>query len=472
MGVFVVFPFTVLAETTLSEEALADLMKPGVVRIAEHVTGTAKIPAIKVDIKKRLVATIPDRFTEVPVDEYLSGSGFIIHPDGYIATNAHVVSLETIKTTLASESALSAIFENALLLSEEEMNAFLEEEGSEGFSREIIRYVIEHSTFELSHEVSVLRPGAKESKIGTLMTNGFPAELVAVNESFIDDERDVALIKIEEHDLPALSLGKADDLSVGKRVYIFGYPSTAEINEKDPAEATFTRGVVSAIKQTKDGELKVFQTDAKVSQGSSGGPLFNDQGEVLGLITFQTGELSRTAGDNFAFALPVDIVKKQALEARILPEEGVYGQAFRSGLAAFADKHCDTALHFFGNTKKTHQDFGTDRIVQPYMEKCRAWQDDGESRDTYWDEFRDGVSTLSNPLLYVIGGSLFSFGVLGAMMFWLLRQLRREEREIDYLESRLKADEAELRRHERSAGERSLRKPRPALLPRVPKKKV
>lgn len=457
---FVILPFTALAETMLSEEALADLVKPSVVRIAEHVTGTAKIPAIKVDIKKRLVATIPDRFTEVPIDEYLSGSGFIVHPDGYIATNAHVVSLETIKTTLASESALSAIFENALLLSDEEMDAFLAEEGTEGFSKEIIRYVIEHSTFDLKHEVAVLRPGAKESKIGSLMTSGFPAEIIAINEGFLDDERDVALIKIAERDLPALALGKADDLAVGKKVYIFGFPSTAEINEKDPSEATFTRGVVSAIKQTKDGGLKVFQTDAKVSQGSSGGPLFNDRGEVLGLITFQTDELSRTAGDNFAFALPVDIVQKQVLEARILPEEGLYGRAFRSGLIAFADKHCDTALQSFGDTKKTHQAFLTDRIVQPYIEKCRLWQDNGQARDTYWDEFRDGVSTLSSPLLYVIGGSLFSFGVLGAMMFWLLRQLRREEKEIDYLENRLQADEAELKRHERTVSERPVRKPR------------
>lgn len=442
-------PFFTAAQGTFSEEALVDLVKPSVVRIALHVTGTAKIPAVKVDIKRRLVAAIPDRFTEVPVDEYLTGSGFIIHPDGYITTNAHVVSLETIKTSLASESALAAIFENALLLNEEEMQQFLDDEDGKNFSREIIRYIIDQGTFDLKREVAVLRPGAKETKIQDLLASGFPATLVAVNDRFLDDERDVALLKIEEHDLPALSLGGADDLVVGKKVFILGFPSTAEINQKDPSEATFTRGVVSAIRASEDGQLKIFQTDAKVSQGSSGGPLFNERGEVLGIVTFQTDELSRAAGDNFAFALPVDIVSAQALEARILPEEGVYGYALKNGLAAFSDKHCDVALNFFNDTKKTHGAFLTDAIVQSYMEQCRKWQDDGQSRDTYWDEFTDGVSTLSNPLLYIIGGGIFSFGILGAMMFWLLRQLRREEREIDVLEHRLQADEQELQRYEK-----------------------
>jgi len=432
----VFFPATVLAEGGLSEEALADLVKPSVVRIAEHVTGTARIPAVKVDIRRSLVAVIPDQFTEVPLDEYLTGSGFIIHPDGYIATNAHVVSLETIKTSLASESALSAIFENALLLSEEEMQAFLDDTGSEKFSKTIVRYIIDHSEFDLQNEVAVLRPDAKEAPIGDLIASGFPAEVVAVNENFLDDQRDVALLRINETNLPALSLGMASDFSVGKKVYIFGFPATAEINQKSPGEATFTSGIVSAIKQSSDGNLKIFQTDAKVSQGSSGGPMFNERGDVLGVVTFQTDEFSRTAGDNFAFAVPIDLVNKQALEARVLPEEGLYARNFKAGFTAFIEKHCDTALQLFGEARKTN-------------EECQEWQTLGQSRDTYWEEFRDGVSTLSNPLLYIIGGVVFSFGILGATMLWLLRQLRREEREISVLEARLRTDERELRRHER-----------------------
>lgn len=462
-------PMTTRAQGELSEEALADLVKPSVVRIAEHVTGTAKVPAVKVDIRQRLVAVIPDRFTEVPIDEYLTGSGFIIHPDGYIATNAHVVSLETIKVGLASDSALSAIFENALLLSEQEMQEFLDEESGEKFSQQIIRYIIDNSTFDLEHEIAVLRPDATQAPIGQLIESGFRAEIVAMNERFIDDERDVALLKIAEKNLPALALGNVRDVAVGKKVFIFGFPATAEINEKSPGEATFTRGIVSAIKQSSDGELKIFQTDAKVSQGSSGGPLFDEYGQVIGLVTFQTDELSRSAGDNFAFALPIDIVEEQAIEARIFPEEGVFSQSFKKGFASFLDKHCASALASFAEAKQGHEAFLSQSNVASYEEKCLAWQQAGQARDTYWDELRDGMNTIGNPLLYIAGGTILSFGILGAMMFWLLRQLRREEREIGILERRLQADERVLRHHTQYTARRP---DRPVMHPPVRKKQL
>lgn len=452
-GVFLVMslPGVVSAQGELSEEALADLVKPGVVRIAEHVTGTAKIPAVKVDIRQRLVAVIPERFTEVPIDEYLSGSGFVIHPDGYIATNAHVVSLETIKTGLASESALSAIFENALMLSDEEMQEFLDDTDGENFSKRIVRYIIDNATFDLQHEVAVLRPGASGASMEELLRSGFPAEIVSQNERFFDDERDVALLKIGETGLPALSLGSDQDFAIGKKVFIFGFPATAEINEKNPSEATFTRGIVSAIKQSSDGKLRIFQTDAKVSQGSSGGPLFDERGEVIGMVTFQTDELARSSGDNFAFALPIDVMKDQAFEARVLPEEGVYGQSFRKGFAAFLEKRCDIALSAFDRAEQTHPAFSVGRFLESYRLKCHAWQEGGQSRDTYWDEVRGGVSALGSPVLYIVGGGILSFGLLGLMVLWLFRQLHREEREITALERRLQADEQELRRYGRKA---------------------
>ncbi len=429
-------------EGALSEEALADLVKPSVVRIAEHVIGTARIPAVTVDVRRHLVAVVPDKFTEVPVDEYYSGSGFVIHPDGYIATSAHVVSLETIKLSLASESALSAIYENAMLLTDAEMQNFLGDDTSSSFGRQVVRYVIDHSDFKLTNQIAVLRPNSQTTKIGDLITEGFPAEITAVNDRFEDDERDVALLKIAESGLPSLRLGSAEGLAVGKKVFIFGFPTTAEVNNNNQAEATFTQGVVSALKESASKNLQVFQTDAKVSQGSSGGPLFNERGEVMGIITFQTNELTRTAGDNFAFALPIDLVTTQALANRILPTEGVYGMDFRQGFAALLEKRCDTALVSFRAVSQMNQNFLSEKFVAPYIRRCEALKQAGESLDTSWDKVRGGVKTLGNPFLYIVGGSFTLFGLFGVVILWLLRQVRREEAEIVNLENRLEADEA------------------------------
>src|SRR3989344_3620104 len=297
------------AQTALPQEALVDLVKPSVVRIAEHVSGTAKIPAIKVDIRRRLVAVVPDKYSEVPVDEYLVGSGFIIHPDGYIATNAHVVSQETVKQMLASESALSALYENALFLSDAEMQEFLKSETDNSFSKKVLQYVIEHSIFELESEVAVLRPDSEKRAMPDLLAEGFPATIVSVNDAFLEDERDVALLKIAETGLPALSLGNGEELAVGTRVFIMGFPATAELNQNSALEATFTQGVVSAIKRSANRDFRIFQTDAKVSEGSSGGPLFDERGDVVGIVSV----------------------------------EGAYGRYFKQGFADFSLKHCDKA---------------------------------------------------------------------------------------------------------------------------------
>jgi S1-C subfamily serine protease len=452
----------------LPEEALVDLVKPSIVRIAEHVTGTAKIPEIKVDIKRRLVAVVPDKYTEVPVDEYLSGSGFIIQADGYIATNAHVVSEETVKQSLASDSALSAMFENALFLSDEELGGFIDSEEGERFSHEVLSYVIEQSVFDLRHEVAVLRSGSEKTRIADLMAEGYPAEVVSVNDRFLDDERDVAIIRITETGLPALRLGQSESLAVGKKAFIFGFPATAEANRNNPSEATFTEGVVSAIKQSSDRSFRIFQTDAKVSEGSSGGPLLNDAGEVVGIITFQTSGFDQVSGDNFAFALPVDIVRSAADDMRIASEEGVYGQYFRAGFPEFSARRCESAeASFRAAAAGTNEGFGVAERLKTYFDRCAGLKQSGQSVDSRWDMLRAAAGSPNNLFLYLFGGTLFLLGMFGAAFFWLLRQVRREDEEIEALEERLQADEIRIRAYR--SGNPSLGRP---VDPAANKKKI
>lgn len=433
------------ADGTLPPEALVDLVKPSIVRIAEHVTGTARIPAIQVDIRRHFVAVIPDKFTDVPVDEYLTGSGFIVRSDGYVATNSHVVSQSTVKLTLASESALSALFQNALFLSDQEMQQFLQSDATNGFGKQVLNFVIDHSLFDLKNQVVVLKPDSDKKTIADLISEGYPAIVVAVNDDFNNDERDAAILKIEQTDLPALSIGSADALAVGKRTYIFGFPATAELNQNNPSEATFTQGVVSAIKQSSNKEFDIFQTDAKVSEGSSGGPLFDEDGQAVGIVTFQTGQLNQASGDNFAFALPIEIVKKTLADAHLSTSEGQYGRYFRLGYAELVKKRCNQAIEYFRQAGSSTQSvFASDKYIAPYIGQCTALRDTGQSLDTSLDRLRHTVQSLGSPFIYLLGMSLFLFGIFGAAFFWLLRQVRREEKEIAHLEQRLASDETRI----------------------------
>ncbi|MGK2848510.1 MAG: S1C family serine protease [Minisyncoccota bacterium] len=436
------------AESELSQEMLVALVKPSVVRIVSHAHGTARIPRIKVNIQQRLVAVIPDTYTDIPIDEYLVGSGFIVHSDGYIATNAHVISPMTLKRALATESALPALYNDALLLSDEEMEIFLNKDNKDKFSDTVLQYVLDNSIFDITTQTVVLRPDSSQQEIKDLFAEGFPATTISVNENFFVTEKDVALLKIEETHLPALSFGTDNALAVGKKAYIFGFPANAEFNQNNSAEATFTQGVVSAIKRSMSGDFNIFQTDAKVSEGSSGGPLFGEQGAVTGMITFQTDGMIRTQGDNFAFALPVALIQQMAQESDIPLAEGSYGTLFRQGMIDFSQKYCEKARSALEEAvQSTNPIFVTASFVNPYLEQCNIWRTQGITLDTSFSVWKEQFLHSENSFFFVIGIGLIVLGLLIGLLFWMVRQVRREEKEIKILEARLQRDEASMMKY-------------------------
>lgn len=129
----------------------------------------------------------------------------------------------------------------------------------------------------------------------------YPAQLVGT-----DPSTDLAVIKIEGNNLPAIALGNARDLQVGEWVIAVGNPFSLA--------STVTAGIVSA-KGRKIGILEdkfpiesFIQTDAAINPGNSGGALVNRNGELVGI---NTAILSRTGSyTGYAFAVPVDIAKK------------------------------------------------------------------------------------------------------------------------------------------------------------------
>ena len=121
---------------------------------------------------------------------------------------------------------------------------------------------------------------------------------------FVDKERDLAIVKAIGIDAPALSLGDSDAVQVADKVYVMGNPQGLE--------GTFSSGEISAIRQLNNPvSLKYLQMTAPISKGSSGGPVLNDRGEVIGLSTLAFSVLrpDLTVPQNLNFAVAVNHLK-------------------------------------------------------------------------------------------------------------------------------------------------------------------
>lgn len=135
-----------------------------------------------------------------------------------------------------------------------------------------------------------------------------------------DPTTDVALIKIEEEDLPTLPFGDSDALRLGEWVLAIGSPFDLR--------STITAGIVSAkarslTKVPLSYNIESFiQTDAAVNPGNSGGALINAKGELVGINTVIKSPTGSFTG--YSFAVPVSIVKKVVVD---LKEYGVVQRA-------------------------------------------------------------------------------------------------------------------------------------------------
>ena len=109
-----------------------------------------------------------------------------------------------------------------------------------------------------------------------------------------DPINDLAFLKIEAVDLPTIPLGNSNNVQVGDEVLLVGTPQGLE--------QTVSNGLISGIRL--DNGVRVLQTSAAASPGSSGGPLLNRSGEAVGVMSFKL-----VNGENLNFAIPINYVR-------------------------------------------------------------------------------------------------------------------------------------------------------------------
>ncbi len=109
-----------------------------------------------------------------------------------------------------------------------------------------------------------------------------------------DDNCDIALLKVDElKNLPPLTIGDSESVTDTEEIYTIGFPT---------GEKTTTRGIISQkdVKIDDNEDNKFFKIDAVINPGSSGGPLLNDKGEVIGINTAIDQETT-----DYGYSLPI-----------------------------------------------------------------------------------------------------------------------------------------------------------------------
>src|SRR5215217_2691984 len=279
------------------------------------------------------------------------GSGFFISSNGYIATNAHVVST----THDGEEKAKQALFWQLV-------NQLAKQVGKE--PRSIANFIDEHSTlqsFQLYHHVIIPDGSAYPFEI---------KQYGAPTGEGNDQGKDVAVIKIEVKNAPILKLADSDRVQLQDHVTVIGYPGAADtfnsglLSSKSQLEATINDGKISAKKQATSG-APILQTSTAATHGNSGGPVLNDANEVIGLLTFRGDTVNGQEVSGFSFIVPSNTVMEYVKSAGASNVEGPTDISWREGLDYYWNQYYSSAIPKFEDVKRLFpQHSEVDRLVQ------------------------------------------------------------------------------------------------------------
>ncbi len=386
-------------QVTLTPGTIAELVKPAVVRVFNNVSITLSTPLPVVDTQTlqqqinqladqdnldpddptavldtiiTLIQQDPttyllqsDQFWDSPMSFGGSGSGFIVTPNGYIVTNAHVVeapSAEDINQYLNGnvEDAASvfAVFDdvNTLLTQTIPQNfpdltsVEATDDGRAALANVFLNYYLANyqivdNTPRVFVDTRLSVPGLGAG------ANYIPAEIIPAATGQSSSGKDVAVIKIQGNNLPTVSLGDESTLRPLDDIIAVGYPGSVV---RDPkilevqSEPSVTEGKFSGEQPTVYG-FNYLQTSTPISHGNSGGPAVDASGNVIGIPSYvtvnpQTGQEENAA---FNFLMPVSIVKDFLNRINVQPQESQFTKMYRQALIQYDQQHFRNALDIF-----------------------------------------------------------------------------------------------------------------------------
>jgi len=278
----------------------------------------------------------------IPTPFRETGTGWFITPNGWVITNAHVVS----PAHLPPKAIVDRQVEDGV------------RRACGDIGQQALSTVIARAQVKLNPSISVI------------LSNGIrlPATVVRYSPPVAGEGmsgRDLALLKLDAADMPSLTLGDSSNAKLGDKLHILGFPGVVLSHELLSAsaqvEASVTNGAISGFKQDIANQ-PVIQTDAPATWGNSGGPAVGSQGEVLGVLTFVTLESGGQGGivQGFNFVIPSAAIREflKGTEVR-LDETSRFNVAWHAGLADY----------FAGNYARAEKHFAEARADEPHSQR-------------------------------------------------------------------------------------------------------
>ena len=386
------------AQPSLNPSTVAEVVKPAVVRIFNfaNITLSSAFPAVDVNSLQQQISQLADEdrldsddpravldtlitlmqqnpttyivptrdAIDFAMPQLASGSGFIVTPNGYIATNAHVVeppSTQQIAQQISTdENTIASVFGNEAV---DNTNSVLNElfpqyfpdlaslevtrDEQVGLTTAFLRYYLANSQItDIQHQVLV-QVRLSVPGVGT-GTKPIVAEVIpaATGQS---NGKDIAIIKIEGSNLPTVPIGDERSLRSLDDIIAIGFPGSVDIgvtgtDVSEQIEPSVTEGKFSGSQPSAFG-FDVLQTSTPISHGNSGGPAVNASGNVIGIATFGTiNPITGQEESAFNFLMPISIAKDFLNRINVQPQESQFTKMYRQALIEYDQQHYKNAL--------------------------------------------------------------------------------------------------------------------------------
>jgi serine protease Do len=310
-----------------------------------------------------------------------SGSGGIISSDGYIVTNAHVV--ET--TQMKDEDIANAAFEQLVGI----MADYFKVDYDTAY-----KYMLNYTQYTgVKKVLKVILPG------GDVLDSEVKSYGAPINEG-----KDVAVLKIEGKNLPTLPLGNSDNIQNQDNIWVIGYPAAADSDLLSPDSSlvsSMNAGQISATSKKTEQGSPVIQINAAATHGNSGGPVINEKGEIIGLLTFRGDTVNGQEVQGFNFAVPVNTVKEFVNQAGVRNTKSETDKLYQEGLELYWGGYYKHALEKFEAVQRIYPNHSE---IKQYITNAEKKMD---SSKTLWSDYAtifyiiDGVAGLLILVLLV-----------------------------------------------------------------------